>query len=377
MAKRSTRTHGVGLSRVCAALDRIAPLRLAADWDNVGLLAGDAGATIRRVLLCIDLTGAVVDEAIAGQADLVMAYHPPLFRPVSRLHGHGTGTDAHVFRCIAAGVAIYSVHTALDAADGGTNDVLAELCGIKKAQPIEYADAGGEECKVVVFVPSEAADKVAAAMFEAGAGHIGDYEMCSYRLAGEGTFRGSDATNPAIGEAGRFERVAELRIESVSPRSAVPGVVEAIRRAHPYEEPAFDVYPLAATPVRGAGRYGELPKATSVVTLARKLKRAVNAACVQIVGDRQQEVSRAVICVGAAGRLPFKLPLTARDVIVTGEIRHHDALTINRHGCCAIALNHWTSERPALAAFAERLRQAEPELHVDLSEADGEPFASV
>ena len=375
MSKSKRPAKGVRLSDVCTAFERLAPVSLAEDWDNVGLLAGDAGAAVRRVLLCIDLTAPVVDEAIANRADLVMAYHPPLFRPITRLHSHGTGTDAHVFRCIAAGIAVYSVHTALDAAEGGANDVLAGLCGVDETRPIEYANAGPARCKVVVFVPAESADRVAQAMFDAGAGHIGDYEMCSYRLAGEGTFRGSKSTCPTIGQAGRFERVAELRIESITPKNAVPAVIEAIRRAHPYEEPAFDVYPLSPDPVRGAGRYGDLAKPTTVGALGRKLAKATGANCVQIVGERDRSVTRAIVCVGAAGRLPFKLPLTDRDVIVTGEIRHHDALTIDRHGCSAIALGHWASERPALTSFAERVAAMLPTLTVQLSDADRDPFA--
>ncbi|MCP4245908.1 MAG: Nif3-like dinuclear metal center hexameric protein [bacterium] len=373
MSKRA-KSKSTTLAQVCAALEKIAPLALAQVWDNVGLLAGDESAAVRRVLLCIDLTAAVVDEALARKVDLVMAYHPPLFRPITRLHGHGRRTDAHVFRCIAGGVAIYSMHTALDAADGGTNDVLAERCGVAETSPIEYTTTGPPKCKVVVFVPAESADTVAAAMFDAGAGHIGDYERCSYRLAGEGTFRGSESTNPTVGTAGQFERVAELRIESVVPKRSVPAVVEALRRAHPYEEPAFDVYPLEPDPVRGIGRVGKLTRPTTLSALAKKLKRTLEAPCTQIVGDPATPITRAIVCVGSAGSLPFRLPLTAGDVIITGEIRHHDALTIARHPCTAIALSHWASERPALEALTGRISDLQPALDVALSEADCDPF---
>ncbi|MCH7814232.1 MAG: Nif3-like dinuclear metal center hexameric protein, partial [Planctomycetes bacterium] len=136
-------------------------MALAQEWDNVGLIAGDTDAAVRRVLLCIDLTAAVVDEALARKVDLVMAYHPPLFQPITRLLSHGRDTDAHVFRCIAGGVAIYSMHTALDAADGGTNDVLAQRCGIAETSPIEYTAISPAACKVVVFVPAESAQCLA------------------------------------------------------------------------------------------------------------------------------------------------------------------------------------------------------------------------
>jgi len=377
MRKRNGAGAGVPMSEVCAVLERIAPLRLAQSWDNVGLLAGDHRAAVRRVLLCIDLTHAVVQEAVARRVELVVAYHPPIFRPITRMLGHSGGTDAHVFRCVAAGIAVYSPHTALDAAEGGTNDVLAGLCGARETQPIEYESGGSPQCKVVVFVPQEAADRVAAAMFEAGAGHIGDYERCSFRLAGEGTFCGSESTNPTIGQAGRFERVAELRIECVAPQAALPAVVRAIRGSHPYEEPAFDIYLLTAEPVGGIGRVGQLPRPTTLGALAKRLRRAAPATCVQLVGEAARSVRRVVVCVGAAGSLPFKLPLRPDDAIVTGEIRHHDGLTIQRLGCTAIALGHWASERPVLAALAARLAQALPQIKAEVADHDRDPFAPV
>jgi len=147
------------------------PLGLAQDWDNVGLLAGDPAAAVRRVLVCVDLTADVVAEAGRRRAQMVVAYHPPLFKPVSRLNAAGPGTDAHVFACVARGIAIYSPHTALDAAEGGTNDVLAGLCRVRNPAPIEFVDSPGpRECKLVVFVPSAEVYAVAEAMFAAGAG---------------------------------------------------------------------------------------------------------------------------------------------------------------------------------------------------------------
>ncbi|MEE9295939.1 MAG: Nif3-like dinuclear metal center hexameric protein [Phycisphaerae bacterium] len=363
---------------VCEALEALAPLRRAQKWDNVGLLAGDREAAVRRVLTCIDLTPAVVDEAVRERVQLVVAYHPPIFKPLSRLTMPSDDTGALVLRCIKAGIAIYSTHTALDAAEGGTNDRMAQLCGIKQTQPLEYVgnDRAGD-CKVVVFVPEADVDTVAEAMFQAGAGCIGDYEKCSYRLAGTGTFRGTESTKPVIGEAGRYETVAEIRIESVTPQAQVPAVIEAIRRAHPYEEPAFDIYPLRPVPERGIGRYGDLPQPMTLAALARKLKNLTEATCVQMVGETDRRVTRAVICVGAAGSLPFAIPLGPGDVIITGEIRHHDALAILRRDCSAIALGHWASEHPVLEPFAKALNKRLARLDVLVSTADCEPFAPV
>jgi len=344
----------------------------------VGLLCGDRTSPLRRLLCCIDLTHAVADEAIAIRADLVMAYHPPIFKPVSRLTAQSTGPEAAVFRCIAAGVAIYTCHTALDAADGGTNDVLAEMVGLRKTQPIEYVDTPGvDECKLVTFVPSQSVKKVADALFQAGAGVIGDYCQCSYRTSGQGTFMGGESTNPAVGKKGQLETVDEIRVETVVQNHDLPMVVDALRRTHPYEEVAFDVYPLKSPPTRGIGRAGRLPRAIALGTLARKLKRASCATCVQIVGDAHQKVEWAIILVGSAGTLPLKATSGSGDVIITGEIRHHDALTIARHRCTAIALGHWASERPALTALAKRLKRDLSGVKITLSRADRDPFSLV
>jgi dinuclear metal center YbgI/SA1388 family protein len=367
---------GAKLTDVCAALNRLAPLNLAQSWDNVGLLAGDPNAKVQRVMLCIDLTPPVAEEAIRGKVDLVMAYHPPLFKPISRLSAISRETDAILFRCIAAGIAIYSTHTALDAADGGTNDVLAELCNLVEPEPFEFV-SDAAEFKLVTFAPPDVVDRVAEAMFHAGAGHIGDYSRCSYRLAGTGTFHGSIATNPAIGIAGAYETVQETRIETVVPKSALPAVVAALRESHPYEEPAFDVYSLHGAPRRGIGRWGDIATPLTLRALVRKLKRATGAVSCHTVGAGDTVVSRAAVCVGSAGSMPFTLPLKSGDCVITGEMRHHDALTILRRGWTAITLGHWSSERPALASFAERLKRDLPGIEVSISDTDCEPFQPV
>lgn len=365
---------------VCRALEAIAPARLAEDWDNVGLLAGDRAAACRRVLLCIDTTPAALAEAARRRCDMIVSYHPPLFRPIKGLRADSPGTDAIVFEAIRRGIAIYSPHTALDAAEGGTNDVLAGLCSLRDVGPFTFVAGGPRECKVVVFVPADALDRVAAAMFAAGAGRIGEYEQCSYRLRGEGTFFGTDATNPAVGRKGRLERVEEVRLEMVAPHGRVPEVVAAIRASHPYETPAYDVYPLEAQPAKGIGRVGTLPPGTTLGALARTLKRRVKSRVAQVVGDPKIRLRRAAVCVGAAGHLPLDHPRSANaDVIITGEIRHHDALTFLRVGKCAIALGHWESERPILPVLARRLERAVGEarpatIETIISRADVGPF---
>lgn len=369
--------RGGTVADVCGALESIAPLKLAQDWDNVGLLAGDREAKVRRILLSIDLTEVVVREAMDASIDFIVSYHPPIFKPFRLLVQPGTGMEALMWRCIRNGIAIYSPHTALDAADGGTNDCLARLCGIETCEGlVTVDDPSRNECKIVVFVPHNAVEMVADAMFQAGAGHIGNYSQCSFRANGEGTFFGDESTSPKVGTRGHFERVEEFRLETVVRSRDVSAVVAAIRSAHPYEEPAFDIYPLRSHPIRGIGRVGRFEKPLSLRDLAKKLKRATQIKNVQLVGSPTSFVDRAVIVAGSAGSLPFQIPLTPRDVIVTGEIRHHDALQIERHGCAAIALGHWASERPVLHSLREAMAKSVPGIRVDLSAADRDPFGT-
>ena len=359
-------------------LEPLAPLELAESWDNVGLLAGDESAPCGRLLLCIDLSEAVIAEACKFGANLVMAYHPPLFKPINRLVSSSTATDRLMWLAISKGLAVYSMHTALDAAEGGTNDVLARIVGLVEVEPLTYVPAGPGEKKLVTFVPAEQLEAVAEAVFRAGAGRIGDYEKCSYRLAGEGTFFGTDSTKPAVGRKGRLEHVPEIRFECVVPAGRVATVVEAMCRAHPYEEPAIDVYPLDRRLIGGMGRVGRLKTPETLAALASRLSRRIGARCAQVVGRPDRKLSRIAVHVGAAGRLPLESPLSPGiDATVTGEIRHHHALAYLRRDQCAIALGHWASERPVLAVLQKRIRAAVGSLPVRVSRADRDPFAPV
>jgi dinuclear metal center YbgI/SA1388 family protein len=360
---------------VAAVLDAIAPPAMAQSWDNVGLLAGDPGSPCRSLMLCIDLTPEVLAEAVAARCGCIVAYHPPLFHPIKRLVAGSGETDGIVHQAIAAGIALYSPHTALDAAPGGTNDVIAGFCDLRDIEPFEYTSPDSSQVKIVTFVPRERVDAVCAAMATAGAGRIAGYELCSYRSEGTGTFYGTGATHPRVGEPGRVERVPEVRLEMVARRRVLPEVVNSLLQSHPYEEPAYDVYPLAGTPGFGIGRVGTLPPRTTLGRLATLLKQRTGSTVAAIVGKPSARLTRAAVCVGAAGRLPLERERSAGcDVVITGEIQHHDALRLLRSGRSAVALGHWESERPVLKALAPRISAMLNGLPVKISRKDIGPF---
>ncbi|MFO0973095.1 MAG: Nif3-like dinuclear metal center hexameric protein [Phycisphaerae bacterium] len=306
MARRARGRATVDVARLCGALGRIAPLRLAADWDNVGLLVGDGGWRCGRALVTGDLTPAVLAEAVSARCDAVVAYHPPIFKAQKRMVPGDWNAEDVAAEALSRHIAVYAVHTAWDAAVGGANDAICDLVGVRERRPFSAA-GGASGHKLVVFVPQANLEAVADGLFAAGAGYIGDYSHCSFRIPGQGTFWGGAGSSPRIGKRGRLERVAEVRLEVVVPAARLAAVVAALRRVHPYEEPAFDVYPRVSPgePGAGPGRIGRLLRDLSLRGLAASLKRATRAANVAIVGDAARRIERVFVCVGSAGLLPW------------------------------------------------------------------------
>jgi dinuclear metal center YbgI/SA1388 family protein len=360
------------VATVCAALDRFAPPALAADWDNVGLLFGDANSAVTRVMTCLTVTPAVVAETIDEKVELVVSHHPILFRGAKRLST--ASTEGRLLWPLArAGVAVYSPHTAFDNTDGGINDSLARRLGLTNVRPLRSKE-GERRCKVVVFVPDSDLQKVSDAMFAAGAGVIGQYEKCSFRLAGTGTFFGTENTNPTVGEKGRREDVREWRLEVVCPEGILAGVLSAMRRAHSYEEPAFDVYPLKPLPGSGGeGRVGELARAVPLRELAATVKRELAAGGVPVVGDPDRPVTRIAIACGAAGEFLSDAVKAKADVFLSGEMRFHDYLSAETQGIALVLPGHYATERPAVEELAGRIGEDFPDVTVWASRRERDP----
>jgi len=357
-------------------LEQFAPLSLAADWDNVGLLLGDRGAEVRRLMTCLTVTPDSATEAVESDVQLIVTHHPILFRAVKRLTT-ATPEGRMVLSLIRAGVAVYSPHTAFDNTRDGINDLLAKRLGLMDVVPLRRSETA-RQCKVVVFVPDKDLGRVSDALFAAGAGHVGQYSECSFRLAGTGTFFGSDATNPTVGEKGRREEVSEWRLEAVCAESGVEDVIAAVRRSHSYEEPAFDVYPLQPQRASfGAGRLGTLSPALSLGELVRAVKERLNAGTVQFVGAAQQPVQRVAIVCGAGGEMLKDAVRSKADTLVTGELRFHDYLTAQAQRLALILPGHYATERCGVEDLAEKLRHAFPDVEVWASRRERDPIASV
>ena len=356
-----------------ATLEGIAPLGHAQPWDNVGLLVGDPDRSISRALLTIDYTAAVASEARTRACDFVVAYHPPIFQPLKRILA-----SEIVFDAIRDGVSLYSPHTALDVAEGGTNDVLAEALGLEGAVPLRGVEAG-EQFKLIVFVPEESADAVSSALFDAGAGRIGRYSRCSFRSKGSGTFFGEEGTKPAVGQSGRLESVDELRIEMVLPARSVSRAVAALEQSHPYEEPAFDLVRLAARPAAvGTGRIGALGE-VSAADLLTRIKKNLGLSHVLVAApdgaSAGRTFRRGAVCAGACGDHLRDAVAQGAEVYLTGELRHHDALWAVEHGMTVFCVLHSNSERATLTRLRDKLVTAWTGVDVHLASTDRDPFA--
>ncbi len=360
---------------ICSFLDRFAPRELAADWDNVGLLLGDPSSEVLRLLTCLTVTPEVVAEAIESGVQLIVTHHPILFRGAKRLTLNEP-EGRLLWPLARAGIAVYSPHTAFDNCPGGINDLIARELGLVDVKPLRLRRT--QPHKIVVFVPQSDLAKVSDAMFAAGAGQIGQYSQCSFRLEGTGTFFGSDASNPTVGQKGRREEVSEWRLEALCPEERVSAVIDAMRGAHSYEEPAYDVYPLR--PISGGGhegRVGALGSPSNLEQLARQVKASLRAGAVQIVGEPTAAIQRLAIACGAAGEFLDDAQRAGAHAFLTGEMRFHDYLRARDMGIALILSGHYATERPAIEMLAQMLQAEWSGLVIWPSRRESDPVAVV
>jgi dinuclear metal center YbgI/SA1388 family protein len=359
------------LRNLIEIMERIAPIKHAESWDNVGLLAGDPDQEITSILLTIDYTREVAEEAKKLRCDAIIAYHPPIFHPLKRLVA-----GSLIFDAIRRGVAIYSPHTALDVAIGGTNDVLCDVLGLENRSPLKVSQPKTARCKLVTFAPESAVEKVSAALFGAGAGRIGKYSSCSFRSPGTGTFFGEEGTNPAVGKSGKLELAPEVRLETIVPLHLVSAVTAALKKSHPYEEPAFDLNQLSEPPDGlGIGRAGTFATPVDRAELFQQLKAGLGLEHLLIAGPESGSVTRAAVCAGACGDLLDEAISQKAEFYVTGEMRHHDAIKASAAGLTVVCTLHSNSERLTLKVLRSRLAAELPGLALHQSQADRDPFS--
>jgi len=347
----------VPLSEIIGVLDAAYPPRLAADWDSVGLVCGDSDEPVETVTVAVDATAAVVAEV--PDRGLLLAHHPLLLRGVDTVAA-STAKGALLHQMIRTRRALFTAHTNADAAAPGVSDALADVLGLTVEEVLEPISVGAGVDKWVVFVPADNADAVREAMFAAGAGHIGDYSHCSWSVPGTGQFLPSEGASPTIGTVGSVERVPEDRVEMVAPARLRAHVLAALRTAHSYEEPAFDIFGLATVPGDvGLGRVGTLQSPEPLSAFVSRVHDALPPTSwgVRAAGDSEATVSRVAVCGGAGDSLLNTVADAGVQAYVTADLRHHPADEHTRASDVALVdVAHWASEFPWCRQAADLLR---------------------
>lgn len=372
----SARPAGVPLADVIAALDAAYPPHLAHDWDSVGLVCGDPDEAVESVTIAVDATAAVIDEV--PERALLLAHHPLLLRGVDTVAAD-TAKGALIHRLIRTGRSLFTAHTNADAASPGVSDALAETLGLTVDAVLSPAAPGPDLDKWVVFVPTSDAATVRDALFDAGAGRIGDYSHCSWSVPGTGQFLPHDGAVPAIGEVGTVEQVAEDRVEVIAPSRRRAAILSALRAAHPYEEPAFDIFALAPIPGDvGIGRIGHLDRPEPLSAFASRVRAALPATSwgVRTAGEPDAMVSRVAVCGGAGDSLLGTVARSDVQAYVTSDLRHHPADEHRRASPVALVdVAHWATEFPWCAQAAGVLhRQFGDVLPVRVSSVRTDPW---
>ncbi len=347
---------------VIEALERLAPRKLAEAWDNIGLQLGSPTQETAKVLIALDVNEAVVEQAEAKGAKLIVCHHPLIFKPLHKIR-----TDLPegrlLQRLIKSDIAVYAAHTNLDIAEGGVNDVLAGRLGLSR---LEGLAVSGEDklCKLTVFVPESHWQKTAEAMTRAGAGHIGQYSNCTFRTRGTGSFLPLEGANPYIGSLGKLEEVEEIRLETILPESISRKVVKAMLAAHPYEEAAYDLYPLNNQGKTYAlGRIGMLPQPLQALEFIELVKRALGVSELRVAGVRDKMVRKVALCGGSGASLLAKAAFSGADAYLTGDVKYHEAQSAADAGMLLLDAGHFATEWPVveklrvyLASEAQKLK---------------------
>jgi len=330
------------LSEITSYLNSQIPLSLQESYDNCGLVVGNPNAEINGILICLDITKEVMDEAAKKNCNLIISHHPLIFSGIKSLTGR-TDTERLTIRAIKDDIAVFALHTNLDNHFEGVNQFLSSKLGILNAEILK--PISGTLKKLVTFCPPSHAVKVRDAIFKSGAGQIGNYDFCSYSATGEGTFRALAGANPFIGELGKVHTEPELRIETIFPSFLESEVISALKQAHPYEEVAFDIYPLANIHHRiGAGMIGNLPQAVDAEEFLLFVKKTLQIGCIRHTSIKNKKIQKIAVC-GGSGSFLIKDAISSNaDIYMTGDIKYHDFF-IPENNMILADIGHFESEQ--------------------------------
>ncbi len=351
-------------------IERIAPLPLQENYDNSGVQVGDVNQPATGALLCLDITEEIIDEAIDKGCNLIISHHPLAFKPFKSLTGKN-----YIERCMIKAckydMVIYAAHTNLDNAPGGVSYKLAGLIGLQNVRTLSPQSDG--LIKLVTFVPLNYAETVRQALFQAGAGHIGKYDSCSFNGVGEGTFRGESDTHPFVGKSGELHTETEVRIETILPHFRKAAVIRALLSVHPYEEPAFDLYALQNDwHQAGSGVVGELPAPEDPVSFLTRIKKTLQLSCIKHSVLPEKPVREVALCGGSGAFLVNEAIAYGADIFITGEAKYNDFFDVEDRIILA-TIGHYESEVCTKEIFYNIISKKFPTFAVHFSNINSNP----
>lgn len=355
------------LAALIDALEAFAPRTLQEEYDNSGLLLGKRQVIIDKALICVDITDEVMQEAIEGGFNLLISHHPFIFKGIKRVTGQNL-QGRILISAIKHDIAVYAMHTNLDNVFHGVNGILASKLGLTKLKILSPQQ--GNLRKLVTFCPTDHADQVRNALFEAGAGQIGEYDACSYNVDGQGTFRAGDGANPFVGEKGKLHFEHEVRIETIYPVYLENAIIAKLLAAHPYEEVAYDIYPLSNVNSRiGAGMIGELEKAMSEKTFLEMLKKNLNAAVIRHSSLLGRTVTNVAFCGGSGSFLIQQAISMGADAFITGDMKYHQFFEAENKILIA-DVGHYESEQFTKELIFQILKKKFPNFALRISKVN-------
>ena len=360
------------IKEILQTIETLAPLPLQEDSDNSGLQAGDINREANAALLCLDVTESVVDEAISLGCNLIVSHHPLAFKPFKSLTGK-TYVERCMIKAIKHDIAVYSAHTNLDNALHGVNFQLARMLGLQHLRILSPQKKS--LLKLVTFVPESHAEYVRNALFNAGAGNIGNYDSCSFNLSGEGTFSANEYANPFVGETGKLHFEKEIRIETILPKFKQKDVLRALLSVHPYEEPAYDFYALQNDWAQaGSGVVGVLPEPMPEQEFLYLLKDTLNLTLLKHSKLIGREIHDVALCGGSGAFLIGDAIAYGADVFVTGEAKYNDFHDVEGNILLAVA-GHFETEICTKDLLYEVISKKYPTFAVHKSAFDSNPVS--
>lgn len=359
------------LREIVSAFELFAPLAYQEKYDNSGLAVGDPEMEVNAALLCIDVTTEVLEEAISLGANLIVSHHPVVFKPLSKLTGSNS-VERIILHAVRNNIALYSAHTNMDNVLHGVNHKICSKLGLTEPSilaPLQHALK-----KLVTFVPEQHADMLRNALFDAGAGHIGNYDACSFNNSGFGTFRAMEGATPYVGEVGKLHRENETRIETIYPSACQKAVIQTLLKSHPYEEPAYDIYPVDNSfQMAGSGMMGKLTQPMNETDFLEQVKTVFNCRYLRHSRLLNKPVGKIAVC-GGSGSFLISAAITAgADLFITGDVKYHDFFNAENHILIA-DIGHYESEQFTIEIFYDILIKKIPNFAIHFSSIKTNPI---